>query len=199
MDVRLDPTLALLSYSSLQFHYNVWSHTYWRSLVSVLPTEAQNNPLLHVTYRLEISEDWNHVWTIIASISGLRKLQVELMAASEWKAMWPAQEAVMLEAVKAVTAPFNFKLILPFVRSPHLHEMYSSLCQVVVPEEDGCVTLARIASPVATCRAGELDDEIISVACQNLQVIFGHRALRSKTYRRMRLISMSNRHAPLSN
>ncbi|KAF2491697.1 hypothetical protein BU16DRAFT_584907 [Lophium mytilinum] len=129
---------------SLQLHYYVWSHTSWKDQVSVLPTKARNNPILHGKYRPGSSEDWTHVWIVIASMRGLRKLEVELTAASELKSIWLAQEVVMLEAVKAVTSPSNFLLTLPFAGSPHSHEMYPSLCQVVVPEEDRCVTITRL-------------------------------------------------------
>ncbi|KAI9845111.1 MAG: hypothetical protein M1838_001900 [Thelocarpon superellum] len=57
---------------------------------------------------------WTIIWQVLASMKGLRELQVELQIACVWRMHWLTQERKLLEPVKAVTTPDVFELTLPF-------------------------------------------------------------------------------------
>lgn len=60
-------------------------------------------------------KEWEMVWQVIASMKGLKKLVVTGNGTiGSWMKLGEVQNAALLEPIKAVTAPQDFELRLPF-------------------------------------------------------------------------------------
>lgn len=78
-------------------------------------------------------EAWNHSWSALWSLTGLRKLHISL--SFRWRAVldcyeecWKDDELELLDPVRSITAPVDFVLVLPDQRCLTDVDMGDSNC-----------------------------------------------------------------------